>query len=481
MLSQFFNHKYVSSQIPELGYDHVSQYIANKSLVEHDNLNKEKKRSFIEKEFQEIILAGGIFKNLWRIPFNDLNKGEKEEFRKSSLDIARTIRYNRFMKCIIKQEDEEKLNRNIEPFVWYKNINFPIPDNYYIKKRQYDFPTIRQKKLIPNLKNVPVFVLKNGFGDILTYNSNEEYRKNWINKIVDSYSKTFFWSEDDREITLIPIFFNYYDAQELKEEIYNNYSYSAEEIDIQIQAISLDKAYELNRKSEPELQFRFIPDLQELGKLVDFRHRVSTVQDNDDFKAFDQYGFADILLPDKCALSNQANWSNFYKLNDHIKFHEQQFHGIDFFQGQPIYRIMPVIRKYKNQEYHINYLHNGNPVNNNINYYFTRLEDTLKAWEEFRIMHKKLNLPKKPQIIIYNLESLLQDYELNKNLDFISEKFYIIPSKETYQIVKNIANHKNKLTTIEVLLDKLNPQILTAKVWSKRLWLSLLSKQFPSI
>nr|YP_010330140.1 hypothetical protein MW505_pgp141 [Porphyridium aerugineum]UNJ17856.1 hypothetical protein [Porphyridium aerugineum] len=480
MFTELFSQKYISYRLPALGYENINKYLENKENWDENQLKAEEIRSFIEKELEEVLVIGGTLGLPWKKPIPSFTTQEIQEFRRSSFDLRKTMRYDRFMRCITNSNNESKLNNNYEPFIWYKNMNIPIPNDFKIKKRQYDFPNRAQKKLSAQLKNIPVFVLKNGFGDVLSYNSTDEYRNNWHTKAIQEYIKSFFWLEDDREMTLVPIFFNPNDAEELKEEIYRKYPYSAKEVDVDVVAISLDKAYELNRKSKPGLQFRFIPDFQELGQLIESIDKLPEANEKmANFQVFDYYGPSDVSL--KSNNTNQhKNYKYSHKSNKNIQFYSKQLCGEGFFQGQPIYRIMPVGRKYNNTQYYVNYTKEGNPLTNSTIYYFTTLETAQHEWDKFRNIHSKLKLPKKPKILAYNLESLLLDYELNQSPNFVAENFIIVSNYETYKAIKSNLGMQKQRGTIEALYNKLKPQLLVAKVWSKRMWLSLLSKQFPN-
>nr|ARO90963.1 conserved hypothetical plastid protein [Corynoplastis japonica] len=325
-------------------------------------------------------------------------------------------------------------------YAWKKGINLPFPKQDHqliVKSNRFDFPTIKQEQIINKLRNFPVFVVSNGFKELVIGYSQNEYKKNYYEKIYDLYDNYFLWTKDKYPSSLGFFFFNPNDALELEKTMYNRQPYSSKELCIKTNAISLHKAYALNRTSSPRVQFKFVPDLDELGKLL-----------------------------------------KEYKYDSNIRFHPKQYHGRSFFQGQPIYMIQPNwIQKLNNKKILKEYNTLFKAKSENSTVIFISRDSAYLGWKKFRTVNPKLNLPKKPPLIVYNFESFINDYECDSNK--ASTDLVLVTNHDAYNYFDKLKMNQNSETSFEALSNKFNTNFLFLKIWIKRILWSITTTHSP--
>nr|ARO91164.1 conserved hypothetical plastid protein [Flintiella sanguinaria] len=432
MLNNLFNQEKISYNLPKTNVENID---LSQITIE------ETKRSFIEKHFLETLIISNSSDNENNDRFGDKDIKEKKAFQK---EFTNTL-FNGRIEINIETNNNEIENPplNSIKYIWNKCINLlnqNSPEDELRKETKNRFPNIKQKKLMENLKYTPIFVIKNGFNQMIMGFPEQEFRKNWLDQLYDIYKNKYLLNtERDKYPTSFGfLFVNPNDAIELKEYIYKKYPYSSKQMDIQVYPISLQDGYKFNRTSRTRIQFRFIPDFTEISNL----------------------------------LSNCKNDKN-------IIFDPRQKYGKDYFQGQPIYQIMPFSVKQSGKEILLEYSGKIDPFTNKRKFLFTNLEGLKYAWEEFRERFPNLKLPKKPKIIVYNLESFLKDYEMN--ITQISEDFAIITNKTAITRTKDIANQKIYMNGVEAFSHKIYPKVLSIKVWAERMLWALKSKQAPEL
>nr|YP_010338728.1 hypothetical protein MW444_pgp082 [Glaucosphaera vacuolata]UNJ18678.1 hypothetical protein [Glaucosphaera vacuolata] len=324
--------------------------------------------------------------------------------------------YARIGRMKVKLEDG-KLHKKKEvvPIIWKKGINIPLPKmfpkiggNY----RSPNFPTERQAILMQTLQDYPVFVVRNGFKELIIgypqrfckanfTNNRGTWKSNWYRW----YHKYFLWEKDLALYSVGFFFFNPQDADMLKHTIYYKYIRTAKQYEIATHPAGLDYAYKLNRTSKRGLQFKFIPDLQEVLQLV-----------------------------------------KIHKYKVRLEFHPKQVFGRDYFQGQPIYILKSKLPN----------------TDNNKKLIFTSLEAADRGWEVLKKEYEGSSLSKKPNLIVYNLESFLKDCE-----DGIEDpNFDLITNYDSYMFMERLnASRKSPFLNY---WKGVNSKLFWVRLWMKR-------------
>nr|YP_009313264.1 Hypothetical protein ORF_2 [Dichotomaria marginata]SCW21518.1 Hypothetical protein ORF_2 [Dichotomaria marginata] len=336
----------------------------------------------------------------------------------------------------------ESKNTTYIQYMWNKGFNLNFANswkNLFINKRSDKLSVQQQKILINKLKqnNVPIFFVANGFKQMVLAEPPNQLlsNKNYFNNLFQLYYDIFLWNKDYGGVYEGWFFVNPKDAEEYKNAIEVKYKRSYSQNGLQIVPARFDFYYKLNRLSPPRTEFRLMPDLKEVGKLVKQRS---------------------------------------YRQN--LVFDKKQKYGKSFFQGQPIYLIDPIkcqnikTRKVQMCSY---YFPNTEKTNKPVPIFFSK-DIAMKAWDHFRTDQKQYKLPKYPLLRVYNLEDFLIDYEnaTQKN----DQDFLFIPNRDAYQLVKqeylknnNAKQLNNDLSSIKI-----------CRIWMQRLLSSLTSRQPPN-
>ena len=354
------------------------------------------KKNFVEKYLVERVVISTV----------DNSREITKKYSKSKKAWVKRFKKALINNRVVFDDNQKYINDKSHPVTasWYKTINFPRPRNWKIKKRDYTFPTDKQKQLISQLKHSPIFVVKNVFDEIVSGENRLNFYMGPIEKLFNWYYKKFLWDPSDElnePVTVAFAFSNHKDAQELQSYLLERYPYSSKEVGLSVEAIDLSQFYILSRKAPPMNQIRIIPDVMELGNLL-----------------------------------------NNFRKKRHVHFHPKQIYGKDFFQGSPLYRLKPIKVAHKAKGRIGTIELNYSPIIdqcliNDTVYYFTSFKDAEESWAKVykHYKHLGIRIPKTPSIEVYNLESLLYDYE--NDLESTPEKFQIRSSCENYDYIRN--------------------------------------------
>lgn len=236
-------------------------------------------------------------------------------------------------------------------------------------------------------------------------------------------------SELPQEFNLVPqdtinqyvyhgwFFVNYKDAQEYIEQV--SKLYGLQKSSLKIFTCNISTIYKMMNKFNNKIHFRLIPDLEEVGKLV-----------------------------------------KNYRYSKNISFYNEQTYSKKSFKGQPLYMFNE-----------INNIKSKNINNNNFyNLAFTNYNTALDTWYKFnnnsKLFFQKKSL--KPSILVYNLEDLIVKSLTNNNNSLL-----LVPSREVYDFTKKYHLKQNP----DIVYDTLYSYISSAKLWSKRIFWSLTSRQ----
>lgn len=216
-------------------------------------------------------------------------------------------------------------------------------------------------------------------------------------------------------------FTSFEDAQEYMEAIGEYYNLTKDHL--KIFACNLNTFYMIADKFKNKVHFRLLPDLVELGSLT-----------------------------------------KSYKYYRNVSLHPSQSHGRNYFQGQPLY-ILQV-----KDAHRYNLVDHGFKLLDGYNLVFSNYETACSAWNRLR-GSLYASTSSKPALVVYNLESLIADESLKTQEQ--ASKFLLVPSESTYWFLKKHFLQKN----ITLLHDTVINHALSVKLWSKRIFWSLTSRQ----
>lgn len=366
------------------------------------------------------------------------NKKMEELLRHNLLNGKIKVLYTRF------SNTQSFSNASIR-YIWRKNINriFSLCcHSLFYNKSQFFFFNQVQNHLLQALKKqkFPVFIIINGFNQIVTnepehlINIGQQFG-NWFPKSIHNILKPL--KEYSLPLREAYIFINPIDAIEYYSYIKSQYSKSAEQLELKLFIGSLDEFYKLNRLAINYTQFRLLPDLKEVGKLV-----------------------------------------TQYQHKNNINFDYKQIYGKNHFQGQPIYFIEPVTCNSdingKTQPYYFPNSLDLTPEEHNC--IFTTYQDAVVTWRKYRRKFPQYSLHKKPKLKVYNMESFLKENE-DQLMTKTKLKFRFIPSQETYQHIKKL--QKNTCGSFSNTINIKKSFLLLVQVWANRILWGMLRRNPP--
>nr|YP_009297003.1 hypothetical protein Ceram_070 [Ceramium japonicum]AOM66346.1 hypothetical protein Ceram_070 [Ceramium japonicum] len=334
----------------------------------------------------------------------------------------------------------KQLNKTYTKYIWKKGFNFswPSKNSYFLSFLTKQLTFNSSNRLIKHLSinRLPIFTVINNLNQIILSESSNEIlvSRNFIDRLYNVYSKYFLLNNVNQIKYQALFFINPNDAKEYRDYIKYTNSFIKNNHLVKLFVTRLDIYYNLMKVRMKYVDFRLIPDLEELGNLV----------------------------------SNYQYYKN-------IKVHPSQYLVKNTFQGQPIYFIEPVLAKNKNTgkleliQYH--YYNDINSINSKYTAIFMNYKTTLLAWQKFKQQMFNYQLPNKPNLTLYNLESFMKDYEINFKTSLKYPLF--VPSVEAYFYLKNQTSTNNKMNITQKLINKSS----YLKIFSQRIIWSLTSKQ----
>lgn len=335
--------------------------------------------------------------------------------------------------------DTAQNNSTDVKYVWRKTLNLPVREKHLTSTRQ-DYISRQKILLIKKLQytNFPIFTVANNFNQIIIAEPSENLvsYNNPLNNIYLWYHNQILSQTNKKPIHEALFFINLEDALEYKKYISNKYlklGIYTNEDKLKVIPSRLDFYYRLVCNTHPQVYFRLIPDLKELGELL-----------------------------------------YTYQYSSNVNFHKDQEYGKHHFQGQPIYIIQPIQCKnnvtQRNDLVTYKYLLHENRKNFASEYQavFMNYKVALLAWRKFTENHKDYNLPKQPEILVYNLEDFLNNCLSQDNLDVL-----FVPNQDSYRFIQLLEQQKS----LNYMWSDWHNKISYIKSISKRLIWSLTSKQ----
>ena len=205
---------------------------------------------------------------------------------------------------------------------------------------------------------------------------------------------------------------------------------------LEVFPINLGLAYKWNRTSPPRLQFRFVPDVKEIGELV-----------------------------------------GKYQYQNNVNIHPSQFITKSQFKGVPIYTIKPVVVQDGGKKIKVDINYSESSSTGQKFLIFTSLDSLHKEWKKFCLQHSYLRLPSSPKVQVYNLEDYLSDCEAV--LTDQCKNFRVVPSADAYEFTVQKGHQDNRSIISHYYNYKLMPLAKRLNLWSKYLFWSLTTSRRP--
>nr|YP_009244738.1 hypothetical protein Ppul_148 [Pyropia pulchra]AMK96980.1 hypothetical protein Ppul_148 [Pyropia pulchra] len=314
-----------------------------------------------------------------------------------------------------------------QKYVWGKSWQPSIISSYLKNKNNNVVSNASKKFLIDQLSASPVFVIKNGFNEIILGHPLSRIKRGGINNITYSFQNLLSQHKQAYPISTGLFFFHPDDAFEFKNFIKSVNPLAAQQMEINVEPVGLHFAYKMNRSISSDTKFTFIPDFKEVGDLL--------------FK---------------------------YRRDKHLIFHKDQRYGKNFFQGQPVYIIQPISLKDRSGKINIIKF---TGLNDNREVLFTNLEAANKSWTNFIKNNSQLKSIKKPTLLVYNLESFLKDQEKLNKQDF--QKFVVVTNKKAYVATKELIALPDSNNFFKHLKLNMKPKLFFMELWVRRLFSTL--------
>ena len=144
-------------------------------------------------------------------------------------------------------------------------------DGYFDKLYSSNFYQKKTKNIQNTLASVPIFVIINGHKEIVLSkpinSSRSEARTRVIDKTLYEYCGAFDpLTESHPKLGFF--FFNRIDAQNYLQEIAKSDIDGTKTVGLSVNCIGLNSAYRITREHHPGVDFRFVPDYQEVKTLL---------------------------------------------------------------------------------------------------------------------------------------------------------------------------------------------------------------------
>ena len=168
-----------------------------------------------------------------------------------------------FMDILTSLSQDEK---NVENGTYSTNAYIEGYMNKIVSTRFYRKQT---KKIQESLQTIPIYVILNGQGNIVLANSTDqlETSPNNFNSLLYNFCGNFdHLAEKNSQLGLF--FVSRDDAEQYLQEIAKSDTEGTKMFGLSIHCFGLDFAYRVMRDHHPEIDFRIIPELTEVQKLL---------------------------------------------------------------------------------------------------------------------------------------------------------------------------------------------------------------------
>jgi len=235
----------------------------------------------------------------FRIQWNILNNWQEDFFLSYNY---RQTNNNFYFTEVLKDFFTSGESDCIEKLEYPKKYYF---DGYKNKVRSNYFYTNETKRVQNLVKNVPVYVILNGLGEISLAHSTERSPTSFKNSNTIYQFCGDFDSSIEKNSKLGLFFMNKEDAEFYLKEIANIDSERTKSLGLSVHSFGLDFAYRIIREYHPDVDFRLIPDLKEVSDLLTHRNTKSSPFTFD----YEQQQFRSLpQTSSKLFIKNQTNY-----------------------------------------------------------------------------------------------------------------------------------------------------------------------------
>lgn len=380
----------------------------------HNSLFEEYKNSrFIERSFWQKLINNYLKETVFLSCSSIISNDYINKLKSLDLSIYKGNRYKNFIDKFNKDLLKGKIDVEASSL---KSCIFSLPeqrDHLYLKytwPKLLNLSSFLKKKDVTNIpynlnilkfinSALPLFVIVNDNSELVLSESVNQIQKGGVLSNLHNYFTKS--NQSSKNLYTGLLFINYNDALEYKSYIQSKYNNSTRKIRINIAPTHIGFYYKLFMLKNNTVDFRLIPDLKEVSNLT--------------YK---------------------------YKKHRNIKFNTKQHYGRNFFQGQPLYFIQPSPINKKFFETFVNssnvYFYQTNNFNLKYQPVFLNYNTLISSWEKLRKENISHNIPSKPIVSIYNLESFIKDCDGQQS----NSSIIFLPSYETYNVIKSYL-HEN--------------------------------------
>nr|YP_009398648.1 hypothetical protein [Kuetzingia canaliculata]ARW67834.1 hypothetical protein [Kuetzingia canaliculata] len=381
----------------------ISKHLS-KSLTNIEHSSKFIKRNFwqklINQYWQETIFiskSNSLFDSyLNKLKSSGLSIYQGNDYKNFLLKFGKDLLNGKIHVDLNSSDQAEEsllVNRNnlYLKYTWFKFFDWTIFKSIFNSQKIHNSIDYSNENI--NKNTLPLFMLINSNHQLILAESSD---RSYNHGIISNYNLKFMQNlgQNNRMYTGL-LFVNSKDALEYQEYIQSQFLQSTRINRLKLVASNINFYYRLLSKSSDNIEFRLIPDLKEISQLI-YKHRKSR----------------------------------------NISFDVDQNYSHNYFQGQPIYLIKPLIAKNRKSNHleKVNYSYSLIENHNSIKYdaVFLNYETALRAWYKFRNQYQDYKLPFKPKIQVSNLEKFLYTRYYKNNKD----KIIFLPSAQTYQFIK---------------------------------------------
>nr|WCH56290.1 hypothetical protein [Hypnea sp.] len=370
----------------------------------------------------------------------------KNQYKKFLSDFSRALVVGRIEVSLSNNDKYNETNcytENEIKYIWKKGLNCLWSKYLFSFLSKYSKLTkLNHKKLdlIRKLQsnNFPLFTVVNNSHQIIIAEPSDEliYNKSLLDKLYQWYYNSFLIENINKPLYEGLFFINPQDALEYKKHIEYKHKTICKKQVLNILTCNLSFYYKLFYKLPLKIQLHLIPDLKEVGELI-----------------------------------------NKYQYYHNVSFHEGQIYNRYSFQGQPIYLIQSLMIKNKHDKkmeiVRYDYSSGEKSQVKSYEYIFLNYDMALLAWQKFIKQNIEYKLPQKPNILVYNLEDFLNKYSDKQRTNSYVNNFIFIPSEESYNFLKVNSSLASEKMTYDYFINIL----IAVKVLINRIVWSLTSKQ----
>jgi len=366
-------------------------------IVKKPEILSESKETLSKKNFIQPNIWQNTFNSFWEqgvflskpnrisdkyiLELNYLNIRKQQNFHKYLVSKFSRSLFDGSIRSSFNNDNTIKYNHNTDIFyLWSKNLKL---------KQSYLFSLFQKSKFQQNIKNiqkslslranfnhVPLFTISNNLGQMVISELPEEFH---------SRQKNISYLSDERSAQSLYhgwFFINHRDAEEYMEHIAQ--IYGLKKNTLRIFTCNISTLHKIMSKFNNRIEFRLIPDLQEISKLI-----------------------------------------KKYRYLTNISFHSRQQYSKKSFKGQPIYMY--------NQEDLASYDYTDkNNKKDTYDLAFTNYETAISVWSKLDCKLPKKQKSSRPNLIVYNLEDFIANHSNNRS----TNKLLLVPSEECYNFTK---------------------------------------------